>query len=56
MKIDLVKGSKKFNRDELFFMRTNLVKAIDPLRSTGAALQDVLLKCNRLAMSEIKLN
>jgi RNA polymerase sigma-70 factor, ECF subfamily len=50
MKIDIVKGSKKFNREALYFMRINLVKAIDPLRSQGADLQDVLMKCNRMVM------
>ena len=29
-----------------------LVKVIDPLRSDGADLQDILLKCNRMAMGE----
>ncbi len=56
MKLDLVKGSKKYDRQELYFMRTNLVKAIDPLRSNGSDLQDVLLKCNRMAMGEVKSN
>ena len=56
MKIDIVKGSKKYDRDELYFMRTNLVKAIDPLRSEGADLQAILLKCNRIAMDEESLN
>ncbi len=50
MKIDLVKGSKKFDREALYFMRINLVKAIDPLRSRGADLQDILMKCNSMAM------
>ncbi len=56
MKLNLVKGSKKYNRQELYFMRTNLVKAIDPLRSNGADLQDILLKCNRMAMVEVTSN
>ncbi len=56
MKLDLVKGSKKYGRQELYFMRTNLVKAIDPLRSNGADLQDILLKCNRMAMGEFTSN
>lgn len=56
MKLDLVNGSKKYNREELYEMRAKLVKAIDPLRSEGAALQDILLKCNRLAMGEELLN
>jgi RNA polymerase sigma-70 factor, ECF subfamily len=53
MKLDLVKGSKKYNRDELYQIRTTLVKAIDPLRSKGSNLQEILLKCNSLAMGEI---
>ena len=43
MKLDLVKGSKKFNRSALFNMRTILVKAIDPLHSSGADLQDIIM-------------
>lgn len=56
MKLDLVKGSKKFDREELYFMRTNLVKAINPLTAKGSDLQDILLKCNRAAMGEVALN
>lgn len=52
MELDLVKGSKKFNREELFQLRTTLIKAIDPVRSNGADLQEVLLKCNRMVMGE----
>lgn len=52
MELDLVKGSKKFNREELFQLRTQLIKVIDPLRSKGADLQEVLLKCNRMVMGE----
>ncbi len=51
---DLVKGSLKFNREELYFMRVNLIKVIDPLKSRGADLQDILLRCNRMAMGEEK--
>ncbi len=46
MKIDLVKGSKKYNRERLYQMRAELVKAIDPLHSPGADLQEILLGCN----------
>jgi RNA polymerase sigma-70 factor (ECF subfamily) len=49
----LVKSSKKYNRDELYNLRTILVKAIDPLRSKGADLQAILLKCNSAAMDKI---
>jgi RNA polymerase sigma-70 factor, ECF subfamily len=53
MKLDLVKGSKKFDRVELYNIRTTLVKAIDPLRSSGSNLQEILLNCNRMAMAEM---
>lgn len=53
MKLALVKGSKKFDREQLYDLRATLVKAIDPLRSKGADLQEVLLKCNRMAMGEV---
>lgn len=54
MKLDLVKASSKFNREELFEMRTQLVKAIDPLRNKGADLQDMIMKCTRQAIGEIQ--
>lgn len=53
MKLDLVRGSKKYDREELYHIRTTLVKSIDPLRSKGADLQEILLKCNSLAMGEV---
>lgn len=52
MKLDLVKGTKKFNREQLYQIRVQLVKAIDPLRTQGADLQEILLKCNRMAMGK----
>lgn len=52
MKLDLVKGSKKYDRESLYFMRADLIKAIDPLRSPGRDLQEILLRCNSLAMGE----
>jgi RNA polymerase sigma-70 factor, ECF subfamily len=56
MQLDLVKGSDRYNREELYHLRVGLVKSIDPLRSKGADLQEMLLQCNRLAMGEIQLN
>lgn len=38
MKIDIVKGSGKFKREELYQMRAVLMNPIDPLRSNGADL------------------
>ncbi|MEO0734727.1 MAG: sigma-70 family RNA polymerase sigma factor [Bacteroidota bacterium] len=49
MKLRLVQAGA--NAD-LLQLRTELVKAIDPLRSDGHELQQVLLNCNRLAMGE----
>jgi RNA polymerase sigma-70 factor (ECF subfamily) len=54
LKLDLVKGSKKFNREELLTLRTTLLQAVDPLRSEGANLQEILLRCNRVAVGELQ--
>jgi RNA polymerase sigma-70 factor (ECF subfamily) len=53
MKLELVKASKKFNRAELFTLRTKLVKAIDPLHSSGTDLQDIIMKCTRTAIGDV---
>jgi RNA polymerase sigma factor (sigma-70 family) len=53
MKLDLVHGSEKFDRKELYKLRANLVKAIDPLHSSGTDLQDIILRCTRTAIGEI---
>lgn len=53
MKLDLVKGSKKFHRDKLYTLRTELIKAIDLLDSNGADLTEILFKCTRKAIGEI---
>jgi RNA polymerase sigma-70 factor, ECF subfamily len=54
MKLELVKASKKFNSEELFTLRTQLVKAINPMQGKGADLQDVIMKCTRQAIGEIE--
>ncbi|MEL7121187.1 MAG: sigma-70 family RNA polymerase sigma factor [Bacteroidota bacterium] len=53
MKLQLVKDSEKLGAKELFSLRMKLVKHIDPLRSEGNELQEILLNCNRMAMGEI---
>ena len=53
MKLELVKGSAKFDRDSLLKMRTALVKAIDPLNSAGTDLHDILFRCTRTAIGEV---
>lgn len=52
MKLEMVKGSEKFDREELFKLRTALVKAIDPLHSSGADLQDIIMRCTRTAIGD----
>ncbi|MBN9379894.1 MAG: RNA polymerase sigma factor [Chitinophagaceae bacterium] len=52
MKLDLVKGSKKYNREELFTLRTLLVKAIDPLHALGTDLHEAIMGCLRTAIGE----
>lgn len=54
MKLELVKKSKKYNRDELFTLRTLLVKAIDPLHAMGTDLHDEIMKCVRTGIGEKK--
>ena len=54
MKIKMVRDAESSDKKKLFKMRTNLVKAIDPLRSEGHALQEILLDCNRMAMGELE--
>ncbi len=51
MKINLARGSKKYDREAFFRMRLSLIKAIDPLTTAGNELQDLLLQCNHLAMN-----
>jgi RNA polymerase sigma-70 factor (ECF subfamily) len=52
-KLELAKGSAKYNRDELYLLRAQLVKAIDPLHSSGADLHERIMKCTRTAIGEI---
>ncbi len=53
--VNLVKGSKKYNRQQLYELRRVLVKNIDPLQSDGHQLQEALMRCNRIAMQEESL-
>lgn len=56
LSIKLAKDTANADKMALFKMRTDLVKAIDPLRSTGNELQEILMDCNRMAMEEIARN
>jgi len=53
IKLDLVKGSKKYQRDKLYDLRTKLIKSIDLLHSGGSDLTEILFKCTRKAIGEI---
>lgn len=52
MKLELVKASKKYNREQLFTLRTLLVKAIDPLHAAGTDFHEEIMKCLRTAIGE----
>jgi len=52
MKLDLVKASKKYNREKLFTLRTLLIKEIDPLHASGTDFHDAIMKCLRTAIGE----
>ncbi|MDB5087532.1 MAG: sigma-70 family polymerase sigma factor [Mucilaginibacter sp.] len=52
MKLELVKASKKYNREQLFTLRTFLVKAIDPLHASGTDLHESIMNCVRTAIGE----
>lgn len=52
MKLELVKASKKYNREQLFALRTVLVKAIDPLHAAGTDLHESIMNCVKTAIGE----
>jgi len=52
MKQELVKASKRYNREELFALRTKLIMAIDPLHAASTDLHDEIMKCLRTAIGE----
>jgi RNA polymerase sigma-70 factor (ECF subfamily) len=52
-KLELAKGSAKYNRDELYALRAELVKGIDPLHSSGTDLHERIMRCTRTAIGEI---
>jgi RNA polymerase sigma-70 factor (ECF subfamily) len=52
MKLELVKASKKYNREQLFELRAALVKAIDPLHAAGTDFHEEIMRCLRTAIGE----
>jgi len=55
LKIKMSREADRKDKERLFQMRVDLVKAIDPLRSQGNELQEILLNCNRMAMGEMNI-
>lgn len=53
MKLELVKASKKYNREQLFELRELLVKSIDPLNSSGTDFHEEIMRCLKTAIGEI---
>ncbi|MEO0876214.1 MAG: RNA polymerase sigma factor [Bacteroidota bacterium] len=53
MKIRMVCDAAKVDKEKLFALRIQLIKGIDPLKSHGNALQEILMDCNRMAMGEL---
>jgi RNA polymerase sigma-70 factor (ECF subfamily) len=53
MKLDLVKGSKRFEREKLYALRTELVKGIDLMHGEGSDLTEILFRVTRKAIGEI---
>lgn len=54
LKIKMVRDAGKEDKKALFKMRTNLIKSINPLKSGGNELQEILMNCNRMAMGEME--
>jgi RNA polymerase sigma-70 factor (ECF subfamily) len=54
MKLELVKASTKYNREQLFALRTLLVKSIDPLHASGTDFHEAIMRCLKTAIGERK--
>lgn len=52
MKLALSQASDDATQSELFKLRTELVRAIDPLRANGTDLHDLIMRCTRKAINE----
>lgn len=48
----MVQAADTADQRQLYALRADLVRLIDPLRSPGHLLQEALLKCNQMAMGE----
>ncbi len=55
LKLKLARNPESKSSDQLYELRTQLVKGVDPLNTTGHSLQEALLNCNRMVMNEIPI-
>lgn len=53
-KIAMVKERENKDANRLYELRTRLIAQLDPLRSSGADLQDSIMQCTRKAIGEIQ--
>lgn len=54
-KIEMVAAAKQTDdQRKLYRLRTELVRFIDPLQSDGADLQEVIMRCTRAAVGELR--
>ena len=54
MKIKMVANAGKQSRRELYDLRAKLAAEINPLKSAGADMQDIIMQCTRKAIGEIE--
>ena len=52
LKLQLVREAETGDQAHLYRLRTALIRHLDPLQTSGHALQELLLSCNRQAMGE----
>lgn len=52
LSVELVRESGRKNHEELYTLRTKLIRTIDPLRCEGTDLQELIMKCTRKATGE----
>jgi RNA polymerase sigma-70 factor, ECF subfamily len=52
MKIKMVQEADKVGQRKLYQLRSQLISAIDPLRSEGADMQDIIMQCTRQSIGE----
>lgn len=52
LKLKLVRLASKYDREKLYDLRTELIRAVQPLDHPRAELQDALMRCDRIVNGE----